>query len=322
MSNDQHHPEHAQEAFLDALFEQTPLNIAALLRACADGELSPSQCERLKAIIGDCPVTPSRVAFDEALRDCCGRAMHKPKCPEALRERIASMASASIADQDADPMPLQISTVTKRRSFWARSPMLSIAAVLMLSVAGVLIWQSTNLIGAFTPNTPLNIDQASYSERVSEFALSEHTRCCDSDAASAKLVKHDIAQAVEYFSTQFDRPVQMPDMAQGDDHIKFFGGGDCHLPETIRSGHLRFDAYDDQGNPISLSLFIAPDPGMLPLKEGVTYRLSSKACDAAGARLFVWVNAGVQYLLVSEASDKTCASVRGLMNAPKDLKQI
>lgn len=323
MSNEQPHPEHAQEAFLDALFEESPVNLAALLRACADGELNERQCDRLKQFIADHPHAPAQHDFEQVLRGCCGRAMTKPSCPKALRDRVAALAATAAADHDGyDNRIEDAASYTSKRSFWARSPILGIAAVLLLSVAGVLIWQSTNLVGAFTPTTPLNIEQASYSERVGEFVLGEHSRCCQDQVAKAKLVKQDITQAVAYFSEQFQRPVQMPNLSQGDERIQFYGGGDCHVPETARSGHLRFDAFDQQGVAMSVSLFIAPDPGILPLDEGVTYRLSSAACDAAGARLFVWVSGGVQYLLVSEASDKTCASVRGLMNAPKSLKQI
>ncbi|MFG0298128.1 MAG: hypothetical protein ACF8K1_00795 [Phycisphaerales bacterium JB047] len=324
MSNEQQHPEHAQEAFLDALFEESPINMAALLRACADGELSEAQCERLKAIIGDCPVTPTRVAFDEALRGCCSRAMDKPQCPKALRDRITSMAATAVsAEQDAYAQQIEDSNAsTRNRSFWARPSVMGIAAAVLLSVAGVLVWQSASIFGVLGSSTPLNIEQASYSERVGQFVLGEHNRCCNDDAAEAKLVQHDIEQAVEYFSQQFERPVRLPDMAGDQEHIKFYGGGDCHVPETIRSGHLRFDAFDRHGEAISVSLFIAPDPGVLPLEEGVTYRLSSSACDAAGARLFVWVSEGVQYMLVSEASDKTCEDVRDLMNAPVSIKQI
>lgn len=324
MSNEQHNSEHAQDAFIDALFEHTPVNIAALLRACADGELNPDQCERLMQLLESQPQAMSQHEFELKLRECCNRTMTKsPPCPESLRERVGAIAAAAREDEPAYAKGVESSAAyTKDRSFWTRSPLLSIAAVLMLSVAGVLIWQSANLSGAFRSALPLNLEQASYSERIGEFALGEHTRCCDDDAAEAKLVERDIEQAVAYFSERFDRSVQMPDMAMSDEQVDFFGGGDCHVPKTEKSGHLRFDAYDDAGNPIALSLFIAPDPGLLPLEDGTTYRLSSEACEIAGVRVFVWISEGVQYLLVSEASDKTCATVRALMNAPQNLSQI
>ncbi|MBM92367.1 MAG: hypothetical protein CMJ35_12250 [Phycisphaerae bacterium] len=324
MSNEQQHPEHAQEAFLDALFEESPINLAALLRACADGELNEQQCERLKKVIADRPEAPSQHDFEQALRGCCSRAMDKPQCPKALRDRVTSMAATAVAaDQDAYAQQIEDSnSTTRNRSFWARTPAMGIAAAVLLSVAGVLVWQSASIFGVLSPSTPLNIEQASYSERVGQFVLGEHKRCCNDDAAEAKLIQHDISQASAYFSQQFERPVRLPQMEENQEQIRFYGGGDCHVPETIQSGHLRFDAIDPNGEAISVSLFIAPDPGVLPLEEGVTYRLSSSACDAAGARLFVWVSGGVQYLLVSEASDKTCGDVRDLMDAPRRIKQI
>jgi hypothetical protein len=334
MTNEQPHQEHAQDAFIDALFEQSPINIAALLRACADGELTPEQCKRLDAVLKEHPgVYPDAEAqhdFEEKLRACCGRAMTRPCCPGALRDRISAMTAtaaaggvttADVPPTDTNPDGIeQASTYTRDRSFWARSPLLGLAAVVLLSVAGVLIWQSTGLRQAH-PGGSI-IEPVAYTESMGRFVLSEHTRCCFEEAAQAKFSKHDIQETVGYFSEQFDRPVQLPDMSQVNQRIEYYGGGDCHVPMTSVSGHLRFDAYDDNNNPISLSLFIAPDPGMLPLEEGVTYRLNSKACEEAGAQLFVWLSDGVQYVLVSEASDDTCASVRSIMNAPERLSSI
>lgn len=325
MTHDQPHHEHAQDALFDALFEQSPINIAALLRACADGELNPEQCERLKALVREHPEAGSQHDFEQHLRGCCGRAMTRPCCPGALRERISAMvAAANLADATAGEAYAermeQSNASTRDRSFWSRGPVLGVAAVLVLSVAGVLIWQSTGLRQAM-PGSPI-IEPVGYSESMGRFVLSEHNRCCFEKAAQAKFSHHDIGDTIGYFSEQFGRPVQLPDMSQDDRRIEFYGGGDCHVPMTSASGHLRFDAFDDAGNPISLSLFISPDPGQLPLEEGVTYVLSSKACEEAGASLFVWVSEGVQYVLVSEAPDDACASVRAIMKAPDRLSSI
>lgn len=326
MTNEQPHHEHAQDAFIDALFEQSPINVAALLRACADGELNPEQCARLERLLADHPESQSQHEFEHKLRECCKRSMARPCCPQALRERIGAIAAGSVgappSDDEAYAHRIEgANACTRDRSFWSRSPMIGVAAALLLGVAGVLIWQSANL-GMIPGVSPRNIEPASYSERVGNFVLSEHTRCCIEEAAQNKLVEHDVNDAVAYFSDRFERPVSTPDMSQSDRHVEFYGGGDCHIPMTSKSGHLRFDAYDDAGNHISLSLFIAPDPGILPLEEGTTYRMRSTACDSAGASLFVWVSRGVQYVLVSEATDETCASVRSIMNAPEPLSEI
>jgi len=170
--------------------------------------------------------------------------------------------------------------------------------------------------------THFNPSQASYFNRVSNFVVREHSRCCDDKVAQAKLIKNDIQQATEYFSNAFDRQLTLPDMVKAKGQIEFFGGGDCSVPSTARSGHLRFDAIGPDGERISLSLFVSPDPGLLPMKEGVTYPLDAKACHDAGARLFAWVQDGIQYLLVSEADEEMCATVRDMMNAPTAIGSI
>lgn len=363
MSNQQNYPEHPEHAdhdgnddhgtnqndsverLVDALFEASPPNIAALIRARVDGELTPAQEERFERLMAehgaDSSGVASQAALERALRARCGHVLGSGvRCPQDLRDRVGALiaapqsqtnepahtpaASQVAAAQDpsyADRIE-RASSYTRERSFWAKSPLMGIAAVLLLSVAGVLVWQSVNLSGSYRAMPTLNMEQASYSERVGAFVLNEHMRCCDDQSADAKLVERDAAEAIARFAERFDRPVQMPDMAMSEGRVDFYGAGDCHVPETSVSGHMRFDAIDDNGNPIAVSIFIAPDPGIFPLEEGVTYRVNSEACDKVGARLFVWISEGVQYLLVSEASDETCATVRELMNAPTRLSQI
>jgi hypothetical protein len=312
MTNDQSHPEHAQDP-------REPMNIAALLRAAADGEideLSDAQRAVLDGYLADHPEGESQIGFERAMRQSCSRSMSGASCPEALRAKVIAIADA--ARQEDESYANRIADAgryTRSKSFWSRSPMLGAAAALLIVTAGALIWQSVSFTSNSAPSG-LNIQQANYYNRVSDFVVREHTRCCDDKAAQAKLVEHDIGRATEYFSQAFGHQVSVPDMEQVDGQIEFFGGGDCSVPSTPRSGHLRFDAIAPDGQRISLSLFISPDPGLLPLEEGLIYTMDSEACAAAGTRLFAWVSDGLQYLLVSEADDEMCAKVRGLMQAP------
>ncbi len=311
MTNDQNHPEHAQE-------NGQPINIAALLRAAADGELTDCQCKELEAHCAQCDDAQCQIEFEKALRRCCGRVMGEPCCPDALRAKITAMARQDDQDNQHDDYARRIAQSNRRtrsQRFWVRSPIMSAAAALLILAAGTLVWQSSSLSNRNTPAhfTPT---QASYFNRVSDFAVREHTRCCDDSIAQAKLVKVDINEAIDYFSQAFGTQVSVPDMDQVAGQVEFFGGGDCHVPSTARSGHLRFDVTSPEGKRISLSLFVSPDPGLLPMEEGLIYALESEACSAAGTRLFAWVRDGVQYLFVSEASDEMCAKVRGLVRAP------
>ncbi len=319
MTHDQNHPEHAQE-------NGQPMNIAALLRAAADGELTDCQCEQLDAYMAQCPDTKSccesQIAFEKAMKSCCGRAMAKPCCPDALRNKVVAMAANAPENEEAFAQGIEAASVyTKSPSFWSRSPAMGIAAALLMMVAGALIWQSASFTTNSAPSH-FTTQEASYFNRVSNFVVREHARCCDDKAAQAKLIQHDINQATQYFSQAFGHELTLPDMVKAQGQIEFFGGGDCSVPSTSRSGHLRFDAFAPNGERVSLSLFVSPDPGLLPMQEGMTYSLDAKACQDAGASLFVWISNGIQYLLVSEADEEMCAIVRDMMNAPTTIGSI
>lgn len=323
MTHDQNHPEHTLE-------NGQPINIAALLRAEADGELTDAQREHLDAYMAKCPETKSccesQIAFEQAMKSCCARAMTKPCCPDALRAKVMGMTqSRSAADASYADRIERSNEQTKQRGFWARfgvqSPMMGVAAALLMMVAGTLIWQSMTYVTNSAPEH-LNASQASYFNRVSNFVVKEHNRCCDDKVAEAKLIKNDIQQATDYFSERFGHPLVLPDMVKAQGKIEFFGGGDCSVPSTRRSGHLRFDAIGPDGQRISLSLFVSPDPHLLPMQEGITYPLDAKACQDANARLFAWTANGIQYLLVSEADEKMCKIVRDMMNAPTTVGNI
>ena len=326
MNNDQHHPKNGQDCG-----SELPLNIAALLRAKVDGELTDAQCQELCAYMDANPCAQSQMDFELALRGCCNRVMTKPCCPQALRDKVLAMAgqssvviAAATNDHHVDDFAQRIDASNQRTrssSFWTKSPLMSAAAALLILVAGALIWQSASFTTARAPQG-LSIEQAAYYNRVSDFVVREHNRCCDDAVAQAKLINHDIDQAMVYFEQVFGQPLTMPTMDEPNSQIEFFGGGDCHVPSTARSGHMRFDAIDSAGSRIALSLFVSPDPGLLPMQEGVTYLINAKACTDSGARLFAWVNNGIQYLLVSEAPDDMCAKVRQMMKAPTKLSRI
>ena len=251
---------------------------------------------------------------------------NKPLCPQSLRERVGAIAAesrvAAAAESDAYAQRIEdAGAYTKDQSFWSRAPLMTAAAVLLLGVAGVMIWQSSALFSnqGITNPTPQPV---SYIEHLGKFMMGEHKRYCIDEAAAEQFAQTEIDSAISYFSERFERDVQIPDLVSENQTLEFFGGGDCYIPRTPVSGHLRFDTVDADGEPIVFSLFVAPDSGELQLEEGVTYLANAKACDEAGARLFVWVHEGVQYFLVSEAHGSTCGAVRGLMKAPETMGKL
>lgn len=298
------------------------LCIAAMLRACADGELCAEGCDRLKKYLAEHPEAQAQVAFEKELKGCCERVMKESPCPDALRAKIEAMAGGAMIASSIEASNI----VTREKSFWQRSPMMSAMAAVLVLAGGALIWQSSSLITKGGGLGIVETTPVAYAERVGNFVAREHKRCCEERAAGKKLVHDEIAEATAYFSEKFAMQVVTPaslnTVNESGNQIRFYGGGDCHVPATDGSGHMRFDAVGADGKPVSLSLFIAPDPGLLEMDEGVTYVLSSSQCTEQGASLFAWVRDGVMYLLVSEADESMCAPVRQMMNAPDEIRPL
>jgi hypothetical protein len=239
-------------------------------------------------------------------------------CPDALRGKIEAMAGDSMTAVGIEASNEQ----TRRPSFWKLSPMMSAMAAVLVLAGGALIWQSASIISKGSGFGVVETTPVAYAERVGNFVAREHMRCCDEKAASAKLIHDEIEESIAYFSERFGQSVAAPVALTENAQIRYYGGGDCSVPATDKSAHLRFDAVGVEGQIVSLSLFIAPDPGLLGLEEGVTYVLNSTKCSEQGANLFAWIADGVMYLLVSEADEDMCATVRGMMHAPTELQRL
>lgn len=309
------------------------LSVGALIRAAADDELTDAQVEAFEKLCAERDCTKDRVRFEQTLRDACGKAMaDQPRCPDALRNKIQALAAAGgdvgIARETstgAEPVSAveAMADQTRSVSFWRRSPgMLAMAAVLAL-FAGVMIFQGMSL-----PTGPVpagwTVEQASNRDRMAAFVAREHDRCCSSDRASeAKLIIRDMDRAKAHFidTLGVGGLSVVPAVAEVGE-VTFWGAGDCHVPASSSSGHFRFDATTPDGADIRLSLFVLPDEGQFPMDAGTTYRVGSEACDRAGVNLFAWKDAGVVYMLVSEADGGFCAVVRDTMQAPETLGSL
>ncbi|RMH27917.1 MAG: hypothetical protein D6692_06955 [Planctomycetota bacterium] len=300
-----------------------------LIRMAADGELTDEQVAAFEKLCAERDCTRDRVLFEQTLRECCGRVMRdKPCCPEALRTRIRAMAASQSASHAADHGQTDSFSVveamaprTRSVAFWRRSPGLAAAAVVLLSLAGVLIYQGARVPTGQTPGSPGWSGQTvAYQEQVARFVAAEHVRCCQDEAAESKMIVRDLGQARDRFArslgvASLDLSADLP---SGVDigSVTFYGAGDCHVPGSSRSVHARYDATSPDGTPVHLSLFVMPDEGQLALADGKTYVVTSSSCEEKGVNLFAWREGGVIYLLVSEAQGNFCKAVRKAFHAP------
>lgn len=309
-------------------------SIGALIRAAADGELSESELAEFERLCAERDCTKDRVRFEQTLRESCGRVMKaSPCCSDALRARIraiaaesremtASGASAPGAADDVQNSsgPEAMAASTRTVAFWRRSPGMLAAAAVLLSVAGVLIWQASSLpAGPLPPG--MTRTEVVYRDRVAGFVSGEHNRCTRSErAAQDKLVLRDADSASAHFAREFGiTQVSLNADPIETGSVRFWGAGDCHVPGSSKSAHVRFDATAPDGTPVRLSLFIMPDNQRLPIQAGTTYRIGSDACEESGVALYAWRENGLVYMLVSDAEGEFCSAVRRSLHAPTEV---
>lgn len=301
-----------------------PMTIAALLRAAADGELTPEQQQRLDTHLAQNPGDAGRIEFERELREACSRAMGGVTCPAALRARVEALASnaASVeaaADQAMAARLGNRAAETSKRSFWSqhsRFVVQAMAAVLVIGVGSVFIMQSIQTASkSVLDGAPL--EQVAFRNEIAQFVSAEHHRCCEEEAAEAKFVVRDASEAAEQFGELLGAPLDLPGATGPIEIVSFRGGGQCGVPGSDGiSVHMRFDFDRGAGELSKVSLFIAPDRGLLPIEVGTTYRVNTKACGIAGASILVWTDGALVYYIVAEADDGGCGDLVDAMDGP------
>ncbi|MEQ8770286.1 MAG: hypothetical protein RIB60_07235 [Phycisphaerales bacterium] len=304
-------------------------DLAALLRAGADDELTPAEQARLDEHLAANGGDAARVAFERGLRAACGKAMGGERCPDALRATIERIVAESnpVYGEGIEAK----ATETRSASFWSSPRFVGVvgaaaAIALMFAIGGVLVGQP----GASNSGNQLasggatsDLQYVAYRNQVSRFVANEHNRCWESEEVTNRKFVMTGSTLADEFRNQLGSEVHIPALDQPVEQIKFRGGGKCHLPKTDATLHLRWDVAGEGGEPATaVSMFVAPDNGMLPLSEGVTYEINGKECGAEGASLLVWTKGGMTFFLVSDSLTGACDKFRKQMGAPAETEGL
>lgn len=292
-------------------------NLAALIRAAADDELTDAERARFEALLAERPELAGRVEFERRMRGAVGRviASDTPAVSADLRSRIEAIASGARteAEQTDDAVAGRLdarSGETKTHGFWARAmggPItrgaLSIAA--MLAVAAIL-WT----VAGPTPSPLLT-------ENVARFVSSEHNRCpIEAKNLGEKFTVKSVAEVPEVFGQLTGRNLSLAALALGElDGMEFVDAGRCHVPPDDESSlHVRFRSADDT----MVSLFIQPlteaQAGKLGMVEGETYDLRGHAPKdgSSCATVLGWVADGVVHYMVSDQAEPCSKALKSL----------
>jgi hypothetical protein len=303
-----------------------PMGLGALIRAGADGELTPQQERRLEVHLEREPGDASRIESERLLREAVSRiGQSGPGAPAGLREQVLrAMAAADLSadgaavDVSGPDVPGRMAPLTRSRSFWASASgrtALVAAALLMAVTAGFLVRGSLPADGVFSARTT-----------AVQFVAREHGRCTVEIAPGAdKFAVTDPLMLPSFARTLMGRDVSLGDLVEGGaTNLRFIDAGGCHVPMGGRSMHLRFEAPTPSGGTTLASLFVQEDRGELDLAESVTYRLDPRAESGEASRspgVFLWLRDGMVYYLVTEAPEG-CEDMRRCLDAPAAVRPL
>lgn len=299
------------------------LDLAALLRAGADDELSAHDERRLEAHLETNPEDVARLDAERQLRQALARSMSTNSgetAPAGLRERIASaMAAVELDGQPEESIPESLAAETRSPEFWSGTRgkyTMAAAAMFLLVASAAIVFQQ------FAPVNPFGAQTAGtfFSERTAAatFVAREHSRCFTEDVHTQRKFTVENPDALPSFTGDVvGTELSLADLiAGGATEIEFVRGGKCGVPSGGASMHLRFrlPEYDDV-----VSLFIQKDSGRLGLAESVTYVVTPDAPKSPN--IFIWSKEGLNYYLVIEHI-KDCGPIRETLDCPTQMREL
>jgi anti-sigma factor RsiW len=339
MSHDgTHDPRSTEQAQPNAeCLSPETLSRGALLRAGADGELTPAQARALADLVSADPEASRRMESERLLRAAIGRAVRAPATPAGLRDRVAAAMASLDLDQEIShssansggtielepSVPEQMAPSTRQRSFWSSlgSPAVlrrvgAIAAVVLLTLtAGELVRRAGSATSVLEARAS-----------AVDFVAEEHGRCLmDFAPGGGKFSVTSSEQLPGFANGIVGREIGLADLlVQGVQNLTFVDAGECGVPAGGKSMHLRFDVENDAGEHEVVSLFVQAADPKIGLDEGVSYLLDPASVGGDPAKspsVYLWLRDGLAYYLVID-NQEMCDTVRQKITAPAEVQPL
>ena len=277
--------------------------LAALIRAAADGEISPADRERLEAELSEARVD-ERVAFERALRESVREHMTGPAAPAGLRERITDAMAAATAVAAVDENETMHSRsaggvgdarLTRDRRWWA-SPLVATlgrwgAVAAVLAIAATLIFNASRSTVTASPYSPEEASQ------LVSFIGRQHDACKDFNETWERKMKFQSPEAAQAAAAEILQIA--PDAFHFREPLtrkgyEFAGLGRCAVPGGDHSVHLIYKRPSDGA---AVSLFI---------QTNARTKLPSSCClvdKCQAPECAIWQDGPVRYYVFSEKVD-------------------
>ncbi len=258
--------------------------IANLLRAAADEELSGAERARLETHLAANPADRAFIDFERRLREAVARVMGAERSPDSLRGEIESHLSG-----DGEVLPFALASRAQAQRRWRVRPSgLAAGFVLLIGAAVVVSVINPSLLSDWRRASTINVDA-----EVGLGFADEHRRCAtDEQYAREKLDLHSREELLAHLERDLGWEIEAPDLSEFGFVLR--SAGDCAIGGAaagIGSVHLLFD-----DGAVAVSVWIEHSlPSELThsarLEEGRAYRIAPidrrRGRDEANA-YFAW----------------------------------
>lgn len=281
-----------------------------LVRCAADGELSDQEAAAYASAKASNPKLDVYERQERELRSAIGRCMAEDcRCPRALRERITAMTAGapalSIAGAPAEP--------TRRKApFPAVKAVLATAAAMAIVVTAAVYLQNNP---PAQPDGPGGAGVALGEElpsgvTLAGFMSNEHNRCVSHPTSIRKFTERDLEQVPVAFREVLGGEVTLDDLLM--EEATFIAAGQCRVPGKGPSIHLMYEAFDAQGQPVEVSLYIQRC-GDKRFEEGKAYAVGAEGEGVSN--IIGWRHDHLVYYLVT-SSPETTRNMAETLHAP------
>jgi len=109
-----------------------------------------------------------------------------------------------------------------------------------------------------------------------------------------------------------------------DKSISFKGAGKCGVPGAAygKSAHMQFEVAGESGEPIIVSVFVAPISADMPMEPGKTYAIDMSACGISGYSVLAWTDGVANYFLVADEGTDGCGQTLKAAGRPEPTEKI
>ncbi|NRA57972.1 MAG: hypothetical protein HRU13_07630 [Phycisphaerales bacterium] len=293
----------------------TNAELERLARCAADGELSAEDAARYESAKR---ANPSLAGFEESerkLRGAIGRCMAADcQCPDALRSKISSMVAGTapapqlgLAGTPADTPEQSAGTPSAMRfPMWQRVAAFAAAVVIIVGVSSYLQQNPSTQQGA--PGVALA--EMPTGIQLAGFMSDEHNRCAMHPTTMRKFTQKDLSGVPSAFRDVLGERVQPEDLLPTG--ATFVAAGKCKVPGKGPSIHMMYEAFDQAGERVEVSLYIqrCSDERFV---SGKAYAIGTEG--ETTSKIIGWRHNELLYYLVTTSPDTT-REMAGKLEAP------